>query len=331
MKYMRIGTVGTNFVVSMFIDAAGLTGQAEIAAVYSRDPKTASDFASKHGVKKEYSDRRVFLNDVDLDFIYVASPNSLHYSWTKDALLAGRNVICEKPFVSREKELAELSALSREKNLFLFEALTIPFLPNYRLLREHLHEIGVPRFAQLNFSQYSSRYDAFLRGERPNVFSPAFSGGALMDLNYYNLCFILGIFGEPQDLVYFPNLAENGIDTSGSLIMKYPGFIASCTGCKDSASQNYVQLQGEKGCIRAETTASSLGTGFTVYTKEGKQSYNGQDRENVLYYEIMHFCEVFRNGDRRACDKRLEEGLLSMRLMDKARMNAGVYFDADKE
>ena len=328
---MRIGTVGTNFVVSMFIDAVGMADGAEITAVYSRDAKTASGFAQRHSVKKEYSDRQAFLSDSDVDFVYVASPNSLHYSWTKEALLAGRNVICEKPFVSREEELAELISLSREKGLFLFEALTIPYLPNYELLKQSLHEIGVPRFAMLNFSQYSSRYDAFLRGETPNNFNPAFSGGALMDLNYYNLCFILGIYGPPQDIAYFPNLAENGIDISGTLVMKYPGFIASCTACKDSASQNFVQVQGEKGYIRVEAPSSALGSGFTLYTKEGKRSYNGQDRENVLYYEVAHFVEAFRSGDRGVCDKRLEEGLLAARLLDKARKAAGVRFAADNQ
>ena len=328
---MKIGTVGTNFIVTWFIDAVGMIDGAEIAAVYSRDAATAKEFASKYGVKKTYSDRQAFLDDGTLDFIYVASPNSLHYSWTRDALNAGRNVICEKPFVSREKELAELIGLSREKGLFLFEALTVPHLPNYKLFIERLDEIGTPKLALLNFSQYSSRYDAFLGGKTPNVFNPKFSGGALMDLNYYNLCFILGIYGEPGDVKYYPNLATNGIDTSGALILEYPGFIAVCTACKDSASPNYVQIQGDKGYIRVETTSSAMDTGVIVHTKDGTVRRNEQDKANGLYYEVRDFVEAFRGGDRSVCDGPLDESLLAMRLMEKARKDAGVYFEADKE
>jgi len=116
---MTIGTVGTNFIVDNFIDAAAKTGKAEIKACYSREAGSAEAFAKKHGLPRHYADREKFLSDAGLDFIYVAAPNSLHYEWCRNALDAGRNVICEKPFVSRAGELRELIALAKEKRLFL--------------------------------------------------------------------------------------------------------------------------------------------------------------------------------------------------------------------
>ena len=79
----------------------------------------------------------------------------------------------------------ELAALARRKKVFLFEAMTTQYLENYNKIRELLPRIGRVKLVQCNFSQYSSRYDAFCAGETPPVFDPACAGGALMDLGVY--------------------------------------------------------------------------------------------------------------------------------------------------
>jgi predicted dehydrogenase len=326
---VKIGTVGTNFIVGSFIQAARQTGKAEVISCYSRNQKSADTFAAAQGIPRAISDRDAFLRDDSLDFIYVAVPNSLHYQWTRDALTAGRNVICEKPFMSCEAELREIVGLARERGLFLFEALTVPHLPNYRLIREKLPLLGPIRLVQLNFSQYSSRYDAYLQGEDPNVFSPAFSGGALMDLNYYNLNFITGLFGSPGSIRYFPNRGRNGIDTSGVLVMEYGGFVCTAAACKDSVSPNFLQIQGEKGYIHSSSTSSNLREGFTLHVGDSEDSFNVQENPNALYYELLDFTETFDGGDRNCCEALLETGLQSARLMDRARLDAGIRFGAD--
>ena len=327
---MTIGTVGTNFIVDNFIDAAKKTGGAEIKTCYSRNAKTAESFAKKHQLPKWHTDKNEFLSDKSLDFIYVASPNSLHYEWARDALNANRNVICEKPFVSNTGELQELVSLAKEKKRFLFEAITTPHLPNFRLIKDKITEIGKVRLIQMTFSQYSSRYDAFLKGELPNLFNPAFSGGALMDLNYYNLVFLYHLFGNPTELKYFANKAENGIDISGVLILHYDGFIAVATATKDSESRNYIQIQGEKGYITSESTAGGLRTGFSLVTKEKTEQFNKQKHENVLYYELLDFISGFESGNPECCNAPLIDSLAVSNLLDCARNDAGIIFGADK-
>jgi predicted dehydrogenase len=326
---VKIGTVGTNFIAVSFIEAARQTGKVEILSCYSRKQENADAFAAAQGIPKAFSSRDAFLGDESVDFIYVAAPNSLHFRWTGDALRAGRNVICEKPFMSNEAEFREVVDLARERGLFLFEALTVPRLPNYRLIREKLPLLGPIRLVQLNFSQYSSRYDAYLRGEDPNVFSPAFSGGALMDLNYYNLNFVTGLFGLPGSIRYFPNRGKNGIDTSGVLVMEYGGFICVAAACKDSVSPNFLQIQGETGYIHSSSTSSNLQDGFTLSVGDSQEFFNLQKNPNALYYELLDFAEAFAAGDRSLCEASLAAGLQSARLVDRARLDAGIRFPAD--
>lgn len=264
-----------------------------------------------------------------MDFIYVASPNSLHFGWTKDALLAGKNVICEKPFASTYKEAEELSKLAKEKRLFLFEAMTVPHLPNLKLLKEKLPEIGTIKFAQINFSQYSSRYDAFLKGHTPNVFNPEFSGGALMDLGCYNIGFYTELFGVPDNLSYYANLAENGIDTSGVLLFNYDGFFATAVAAKDSCSENFVQIQGENGYIHVKG-ASSRCLGFTVVKNNGeKEFFDIQGEKDVLYFEIADFKRIFDDKNFEERDYFLEKTLSISNLLEQARKSAGIVFPAD--
>ena len=91
----------------------------------------------------------------------------------------------------------------------------------------------------------------------PPVFDPACCGGALMDLNLYNVHFVVGLFGEPMSVSYHPNLYRNGIDTSGILLLEYPDFLCQCTGAKDCAAPGSVQLVGDKGRILIEPGSSN--------------------------------------------------------------------------
>lgn len=131
----------------------------------------------------------------------------------------------------------------------LFEAILSRYSQNYEHLREELPKIGNIKLIQANFSKYSSRYDKFRKGIMTPTFDKACGGGALMDLNVYNIHFVVGLFGMPKKVQYYPNLAENSVDTSGILIMVYPNFQAVCTAAKDSSSDPFVIIQGEEGTI----------------------------------------------------------------------------------
>src|SRR5699024_5608849 len=105
----------------------------------------------------------------EIDFVYIASPNSLHFEQAKLALEHGKNVICEKPFTSTVKEAEKLISLAKEKGLMLFEAITTIHLPNYQAIKAQLSQVGTLKVVHCNYSQYSSRYTKLIQGELPNV------------------------------------------------------------------------------------------------------------------------------------------------------------------
>ena len=92
---MKIGTIGTGFIVEWFLTAVEHNENCECLAVFSRKEETGRALADKFNVKKVYTDFEEMLKDEEIDFIYIASPNSLHYSYALKALEAGKNVIGE--------------------------------------------------------------------------------------------------------------------------------------------------------------------------------------------------------------------------------------------
>ena len=129
---MKIGTIGTGSIVTWVMTEAMRTEGVEYRAVYSRKEESGRALAGRFGVQKVYTDLDAMLADETIDFIYVASPNSLHYEQARRALLAGKNVICEKPFAPTRAQAAELAALAQQKQRFLFEGITTAFLPPFR-------------------------------------------------------------------------------------------------------------------------------------------------------------------------------------------------------
>lgn len=254
---MNIGIIGTSFILDTILEKMKAIKTMHCIALYSRKEETGKPLAKKFGINQIYTSLEAMCTSPQIDWIYVVSPNSLHYEQAKMALLAGKNVLCEKPFTTTAAQAKELARLAREKKLFLFEAILPLYHPHYSLIQEYLPKLGAIKLVLATFCQYSSRYDALLSGTIPNVFNPEFAGGALMDLNLYNIYFTIGLFGQPASLHYYPTLFANGIDTSGILIMEYPGFLAQCTAAKDSFCENGVQLLGEKGYIKVSPTASN--------------------------------------------------------------------------
>ncbi len=316
---LHLATIGSGSIVDLFLDAVKKTEGITLEAVYSRTKERAAEFAEKHGAEKGFSDLDAMLADGKIDCVYVASPNSLHYGYAKKALLAGKHVICEKPFVGSAAEAGELFALASEKKVFLMEAITVLHMPNFKCVREWLSEIGPVRLANFNYSQYSSRYDAYLDGRITNVFNPEFAGGALMDINVYNLHAAAGLFGAPEDACYFANRGFNGIDCSGTAVLSYDGFVCTCMGAKDCDGDNRAVIEGEKGYIVVKEGGNLWGSA-ELFLRNGERKSAAYDLSlNRMIYEAADFVRAMETGDRESLRSWQEETLLVMGILDKLR------------
>ena len=325
---LRIGTIGSGPIVELFLDAVRQVDGVECTAVYSRQPQKARALADQFAVRKTYTRLEDLFSDEQVDFVYIASPNSLHFEQARLGLEMGKNVILEKPFTSTSEEAAHLIRLARKQDRFLFEAITTVHFPNYLKAKSLLPQLGPIKIVQCSYAQYSARYARLLAGEVTNVFDPAFSGGCLYDLNIYNLHFVQGLFGSPKSVLYRPNLAQNGIDTSGIALMDYDGFVATCAGAKDSVSPSFCIIQGEKGYIRF-TSPSNVCSGFEFAVGDSVEWVDAQTDSNRMIYELRAFADCFERKDYETAWTWLDHSLGVMRTVEAARKDAGIVFAAD--
>lgn len=328
MDCIKLGTIGSGVIVHSILDNVKLTEGIELEAVYSRSMEKGEKLAALYDCKKVYTDMDAFLADPEVNTVYVAVPNLLHYEKTKAALLAGKNVICEKPFTTKASHARELIALAREKGLFLVEAAPTSFLPNYEILKRELAKIGKIKLVISNYSQYSSRYDAVLRGEKPAIFDPAYAGGCLMDINYYNVLLNILLFGKPLAAHYHANRFPGLADTSGVMVMDYDGFVSSNAGAKDTWGVNFFQIEGEQGYIYIENGSNGIKAVRTV-TKDSEESFNAQPVPDRLFYEIQTLTRLMLSGDRENLDSRLETTLATVSTLEAVRKEAGICFPGD--
>ena len=328
---MKLAILGTGFIVKEgALPALKNVPEIEVAAIFARNKDKAEDLAAKNEIPAVYTDYDELLANPEIDFVYIGLVNSVHYEYTKRALLAGKNVIVEKPFASTAAEVAELRDLALSKNLYVFEAVTLRYLPNFAAIREALPKLGKIRAVVANYSQYSSRYDKYLAGEVLPVFDPQRSGGALYDINIYNLNFIIGLFGAPAEVQYTANIGFNGVDISGLVTMKYDGFFATALGAKDSESPSFVSIQGEKGYVKVLGAPNEL-TAFEMHLRNSGEitKYELNKYSHRMVHEFKEFERIYREKNFSEMRDWLDVSLAVLQTAEKARKQAGIVFACD--
>lgn len=304
--------------VPWFLEAAKLIPEMEVRALFARKEEKRKEICEKYQVPMAYDSYEKLLADQSIDVLYLPVPNHLHYSFTKQALEAGKHVILEKPFTVTYEEAKKLAELARAKGLVLFEAITNQYNANYEKVRELLPGLGDVKIVQLNFSQYSSRYEAFKQGNIAPVFDAAKAGGALMDLNVYNIHFVVGLFGEPKAVHYYPNM-EKGVDMSGILVMEYPTFQCVCVAAKDCGAPLSVNIEGDKGCMFSHSNSGRFEEFSYQENKQEPIHYELARRDSIFAEELTAFTEYYVNKNQAELDRRLEHSLRVMKVLDAAR------------
>lgn len=319
---MKLGIVGNGGIIKMALHILKDT-DIVVSSLWCRNAEKGKPLVEEYGIPSLYTDYDAFLKDDSFDTVYIGLINSLHYEYAKKAILAHKHVIVEKPFTSTYEQAKELYDLTKENNVFVFEAIMSRYSKNYQHIQKYLPCIGDIKMIQCNYSQYSSRYDAYLRHEVLPAFDPEEYGGALYDINVYNIHFVEGLFGKPVFTHYEANIGFNGVDTSGTLIMRYPEYIAVCTGAKDSASHNGVMIQGTKGYIQMDSRPGII-QNVSLHTKEEERIIDIEKMQSPMKTEFEQIASVIEEKDTSTMVLWLENSLEVMKILSNSRKEIGL-------
>ncbi len=322
---MKLAVLGTGKIVQEFLPMIQQVTDVELVALLStpRSLDKAKEMQVQYHIQEVYTDYETLLGNATIDTVYVALPNHLHYQYTKAALLQGKNVICEKPFTLNAQQLQELIQIATEKRLILLEAITNQYLNNFLQIKKDLAQLGKIKIVECNYSQYSSRYDAFKEGKILPAFDPQKGGGALMDINIYNIHFVVGLFGKPEKVQYLANI-ERDIDTSGILVLDYGAFKAVCIGAKDSTAQIRSVIQGTDGSIEVLGATNEMPR-YERRSKTEIEAVNANLDKHRMYQEFEKFTEVIDQKDLAFALEQLNHSFTVMQVVDQALESANLH------
>ena len=329
---MKLGIIGAGKIAQEVLKFINTIENIETVAIAAtpRSEEKLKKLSAKYEIGKYYTDYEDLLKNPEVEVVYVALPNNLHYEVMDKALDYGKDIICEKPFTANINQALKIFKKAESKDRIILEAMSNRFIPNAVKVKEEIKKLGKIKIVSFNYSQYSSRYDRFRQGDIAPAFSLENAGGALMDLNIYNIDYAINLFGRPKDLRYFPNI-EKSIDTSGVCLLDYDDFKLVSIGAKDSTASLVNTIQGEDGTIEIPDALNSFGSYRMMEIGGEYTNYNINEDKSRLYYEFVEFEKIIRNKDMERVKELKELTLITTETINQARIEAGIFFPADSE
>ena len=160
---MKLGIIGAGKIaqeVLTFINSIENIETVAIAAT-SRSEEKLKKLSEEYRIGKYYTDYEDLLKNPEVEVIYVALPNNLHYEVMDKALDYGKDIICEKPFTANINQALKIFKKAESKDRIILEAMSNRFIPNAVKVKEEIKKLGKIKIVSFNYSQYSSRYDRF--------------------------------------------------------------------------------------------------------------------------------------------------------------------------
>ncbi len=323
---LHLGIVGTSDISHQFIQAACLSELYQLRAVFSRKLETAQAFSKNDETIRLYTEWENFLS-APLDVIYIASPNSLHFEQAKAVLSAGKHAIVEKPMISTPQELAHLRQIAKEQQVFLFEAARNYHEKAFEVVRDFLNDKTILG-GYFGYAKYSSKMPELLNGHTPNVFSPDFSGGALMDLGVYTLYAAIGLLGVPKSTHYVAQQLPSSIDLNGAGQLIYDDYIISIQAGKNITSNLPSEIYTNEGTLTLNACQHISSAIFTKH--DGTQIILPiQAEKHAMLEEAQRFAQIIEQQNHDLVNQWLDVAEAVHHTLYTMRQDAGITFKAD--
>ncbi|AJA49493.1 hypothetical protein CPAST_c34270 [Clostridium pasteurianum DSM 525 = ATCC 6013] len=265
----------------------------EIYAVGNRTLEKAQKFAEEFHALKVYVDCDKMIEDPKVDIIYISTPHNLHYEFLLKAVKNGKHVLCEKAITVNAKQLDEIVAIAKEKNLVVAEAMTIYHMPIYKKLKEIVDSgaIGKVKMVQVNFGS-CKEYDV-----KNRFFSKELAGGALLDIGVYATSFARYFMkSKPNVVLTTAKYFETGVDEQSGIIMKNDCDQMAVMALTMRAKQpKRGVVAGELGYIEVNNYPRADKATIT-YTEDGRtEEIKLGETSKALNYEVEDIQEYITN------------------------------------
>ena len=325
MDSIKIGFLATGWMAEkMAITLQGMKG-VEMYAVASRSLEKAKDFAEKWNFARFFGSYEEMLDDKLIDLVYIATPHSEHYDNARLCLLKGKPALCEKAFTANARQAEELLNLSKEKNLFIAEAIWTRYMPFSKTINEVLASgiIGEPKMLSANLG--------YPIAGKERLRLPALAGGALLDIGVYPLNFASMVFGtDIKEIVSSCVKLDTGVDAQHTITLAFnDGKMATLYSTILAKTDRQGIISGEKGHLIVENINNPQRITVVTDNYETLARYDCPPQITGYEYQVYAAIEALKNGWIESPYMPHAETLRIMRLMDGLRKEWGVCYPFD--
>ena len=351
MDIVRFAVIGTSMISDNFIETLEANPRARYLGSMGMTMDESRSATERLGGTVPFADIEDIAGSNEVDAVYIATPNAIHYGQAIRLVEAGKHVLVEKPLSSDAAKVRHLVDTARARGVVALEAMRPVHDPGIAQVKELMERIAPVRRATLRYGKYSSRYDDLLAGRHTNIFDTRMATGALMDLGIYCVETMVFLFGKPDEIKCAPvlvtgpdsEISAGAIDGLGTIVARYDDKVVELAYSKISQDLALNQIEGERGTITfTNMSAPDAGTlhlrGKAVRNAAKATAQSLGDREepisfeacdNNMIYELEHFIACI--AGELAVEPYQEISLASLEVMDEARRQAGIVFPGDGE
>ncbi|MDF1609768.1 Gfo/Idh/MocA family oxidoreductase [Hoeflea sp. YIM 152468] len=338
-KIIRWGIAGTGAIAKQFASDMPLARGASLAAVCSRDPSRAQNFAGRQPGVAAFASLSEMIAAQAVDAVYIATPNMAHHRQSLDCIAAGIPVLVEKPLTASLAQAVEIQSAARSANVFVMEAMWSRYLPAIKAARAALRDgsIGTVRRLEADL--------AWKRDFNPHsrLFDKSQGGGALHDLGVYPISLARYFLGEPDSVSASWRAAPSGVDMSAEVRMAFAGADARIGCSLDRNGANRMVIEGDKGVLVIGPVFIKA-QGFAIYpsrrladlAQPGGNALPARIRRKLfrhlplpattrhgfdfpgtgLQFEIEAASNAIRQGMTRQPDNSLDDSVITLRIIE---------------
>ena len=296
---------------------------AELYAVASRNYGRAEAFGKEYNATKAFGSYEALAGDSDVDAVYIATPHALHKEYSLLCLSRGKAVLCEKPLAMDTTQVKEMTAASKAHHVLLMEAMWTAFLPHFQAAMQQISAgvLGEIISIEADFG-FRSPYNPTAR-----LFNKQLGGGSLLDIGIYPLFLSLSILGRPVDMEARATFFENGADSSCHITLLYNnGAKARLFSTLLKETPTVAVIRGSEGTMKIHPRFHESSS-FSIEKEGQTKQFNFTKRGEGFVHEIVHFCNLLREGGTESPVMSFDTILQLTGLLDEVREKIGLHYE----
>jgi 1,5-anhydro-D-fructose reductase (1,5-anhydro-D-mannitol-forming) len=293
------GLIGASDIAkTRMIPAMRTLPDCQVTAVLSSSPSRAKAYANENSIPKSYHDLQRFLQDPEIDAVYISTTNELHAAQAIAAANSGKHVLSDKPLALALTDAEAMVAAAKRNNLVFGTNHHLRNAVIHRKMRQLIKQgaIGKPLAARVFHAVY---LPPRLQGWR--LTKPDAGGGVVLDITVHDadtLHFLLD--DDVEDVVARSaqqGLGEGDVEDAvmgamyfrnGTLAMFHDAFTIKHT-------QTGLEIHGTEGSLVAKNVMTQEPVGEVYFCRDGVcKEVDVGPRENLYVHSLRHFNNAIR-------------------------------------